>query len=266
MSRHVFIATANQCGSTLLQHLFAKCENAVHIARKPLKDTYVINEWDQYVRGQLPNMQKTAHGYNWTELLDQIRNPEYYQWPAIKKTLMDLWSEHPQFDNMNRVFIQKSPCDLGRVGMLQEEFPDACFVTQVRNPYVVAEGVKRRMVGIAECNIRRAGKHAIKVLCLAKENLEKYYNIMCWRYEDLPYKHKAIEGMVKGNMPLLGDFTVRASIPSNSVEGFKERKVIDLNPVQLSRLSAEDIKILNEEFDSHADVMNLFDYSRIQES
>ena len=188
----------------------------------------------------------------------EIQDPRSYDWTAIKRTWKQSWRKHPNFDNDNRVFIEKSPHDVGRVHILEQEFPGTWFICQVRNPYIVAEGVKRRK----GCEIRRAAKHSIAMLNMQKQNVTHAQNVLAWRYEDLLPKSHIIEEMVR-TIPNLEDFSLQKSVPSNSIDGYLDRRIINLNNRQMASLNDKDIKIMNEEFDPYNNTLLFFGYERI---
>ena len=56
MDAHDFIATGNQSGSTLLQHLFGLCGNAVMLEQQESHGSYVVMEGHQIIRAFSPDI------------------------------------------------------------------------------------------------------------------------------------------------------------------------------------------------------------------
>lgn len=264
MDKYIFITTGNQSGSSILQNLFASCEDIIHLDKKPEGDSYTIFEGSDLAQDSLPvcmNDSVSDMAYVWTEGISEIEKSESYNWEGIKKAWHSHWKKRSAYKNDIRIFLEKSPENVGRVKALSENFDNAWFMCQVRNPYAVAEGVRRRMTS-SKCNIRRAATHALKMLELQKENL-KYDNVLMWRYEDLWYKQNCIEQMIKDCLNII-DFSIQRVVPANSVDGYIERHVVtDLNEKQIASLTEKDFHIINEVFDTRPDLMNFFNYERL---
>lgn len=257
MDAYLFILAGNQSGSTLLHNLFAQCPDAVTLNSDLHRTTY---EGCQWVKDSMPNTELNNQSYVWTEMIESIQNPANYKWDNIKKTWQDLWRTHKNFDNKNRLFVQKSPSDVGRAIMIEENFENAWFVCQVRNPYVVAEGVARRFDG----DIRRAARHAIKMLDLQKQNIEKVSNLLAWRYEDIPAIPDVLERLVNDSIPLVDNFSFRRDFYATSIDGYLRKGFSSLNDRQLARLDERAIRIMNEEFEPYAKTIEFFKYDRIR--
>lgn len=262
MDSYLFILTSNQSGSTLLQNLFAECENVVHLEKKEQWGSYSITEGHHHVQKYLPNLAKQGQGLVWTERIDEISNPDCYDWEKVKAGWYEIWRKQANYHQDNKILMQRSPHDVGRMKLIEENFPNAWFVIQVRNPYAVAEGVRRRMTS-SMCDIRRAGHHAIKVLELQKNNIMHGNRVLAWRYEDLLAKQYVLEDMINHSIPYIQDFSFSREAPADSVDGYVKRRVTNLNDKQINSLKKQDIKILNSIFDKHSNVMNFFNYERL---
>jgi hypothetical protein len=233
----------------------------VTFPKKEIEGGYVIDE-GQHVSGSMPQFKLSEEGLIWTEVLDQISDNGRYDWDETKNSWKDQWKKDYDYYRDERILVEKSPHNLGRVKLMQKEFENPWFLTQVRNPYVVAEGVRRRM-GKSRCNIRRAGIHAIKMLELAKKNLPTCDQLLCWRYEDLFTKPHIIQDMITNSIQGIEDFSLDKIIPSKKIDGYEESMLTDQNPKQLDKLSEKDIRILNEVFDGHSNTMVFFNYERM---
>ena len=261
MDTHIFVTTGNNSGSTFILNLLDLCKNTICFPRNEGEVGYTISE-GQHLSGSMPNFKLSNDGLVWTEQLDKVCNPVNYQWECIKKSWGEEWRKSKNFHNKERIFVEKSPHNLGRVHILQEEFDNAWFLIQVRNPYVVSEGIRRRMG--SSCDIRRAGLHSIRMLGLAKTSLEKYEQVLAWRYEDLFCKPDIIQNMIADSIIGLEDFSLQEVIPSKMMGGYQESKLIDQNQRQLDSLSEKDIRILNSVFDEYSNIMTFFNYRRLK--
>lgn len=259
MDTHIFVATGNNSGSTFLLNLLSLCKNVITFPKQEHKDGYIIIEGQHADKHGMPDFGLSENGLVWTERIDQIEDPKHYKWGQVKKSWDDLWRQHENYHKKDRIFVEKSPHNLGRVNLLEKEFDNPWFLTQVRNPYVVAEGIKRRM----KCDIRRAGVHAVKMLVLARENLSNNNQVLTWRYEDLFTKPHIIQNMITESIFGLEDFSLGKTIPSKLMEGYENSILSDQNPRQLSNLSEKDARILNDVFDEHSNIMMFFNYERM---
>ncbi len=262
MDTHIFIATGNNSGSTFLLNLLSLCKNVITFPKREHDDGYIIIEGQHADKHGMPNFELSENGLLWTERLDQIKNSQHYKWEQVKKSWDDLWRKHDSYHNKDRIFVEKSPHNVGRVHLLENEFENAWFFVQVRNPYAVAEGIRRRM-GMSKCNIRRSGTHAVKMLRLCKENITNSNQVLAWRYEDLFTKPHIIQKMITGSIMGLEDFSLGKIIPSKKMDGYENSRLSDQNPRQLSNLSEKDVRILNEVFDEYPDIMMFFNYERM---
>lgn len=254
MDVYLFMLVGNQSGSTLLHNLFAQCENVVALNSDVERTTY---EGFQWVKSSMPDIELNNHSYVWTEMEEAIGNPKNYKWDNVKKTWLDMWRTHKNFDNKDRVFLEKSPSDVGRGHLLAQEFPNSWFICQVRNPYVVAEGVCRRQ---QDGDIRRAARHAIKMLRIQKRNIETVPNLLAWRYEDIPEIPSVLEKLVNETIPCIDDFTFGREAYSTSLDGYQKKEFEDFNKRQLERIDERMIRIMNEEFKAHRAIMKFFNY------
>lgn len=261
MDTHIFVTTGNNSGSTILVNLLSWCKNVVTFPRNSHEEVWTIAEGQHVAQGHMPDFKLSNIGLVWTENLDRIQNNGNYNWDLIKKAWDVEWRKHENYHNLNRVLVEKSPHNIGRVDILSDAFPNSWFLIQVRNPYVVAEGVRRRMG--SGCDIRRAGNHVFKMLQLCRENLEQHNQILAWRYEDLFEKPHIIQKMITDSIQDISDFNFDLQIPSKTLDGYIHMNLTNMNDRQLDNLSSKDIKILNSIFDSYKSTMKLFNYERM---
>lgn len=258
MDTHLFIATGNNSGSTLLLNLLSNCKNAVTFPKEPHEHSWVIMEGQHVAQGHMPGFKLSDDGLVWTEQFDRISNRSNYDWEQVKKSWDIAWRKSSNYHNRNRVMIEKSPHNVGRIKMLAEEFEDSWFLVQVRNPYVVAEGIRRRMG--SKCDIRRAGNHVAKMMELCRQNIEQENQVLAWRYEDLFNKSHIIEKMITDSIVDISDFTFSLEVPSKTMDGYKTMNLTNMNYKQINNLDDKDIDILNSVFRPYIDTLTFFDY------
>lgn len=259
MDTYIFFLISNQSGSTLMHNLFAKCKNIITLNSD--LDNTTTEGW-QWVKNSTPNLDLAEQGksYVWTEAIQSIQDQKNYKWDDVKKTWNDMWRKHQNYHNDNRIFIQKSPPDVGRAKMLFDNFENSWFICQVRNPYIVSEGVMRRR---GDGDIRRAARHAVKVLSIQKWNIENTQNLLAWRYEDIPIIPEKIENLINEAIPDINSFSFNQQVYATSLDGYIKRGFENLNNRQLERLDERQIRIINEEIDVHEDAFKFFKYERI---
>src|SRR4051812_21132299 len=142
--KYLFIICMNNSGSTLLERVFRSCRNMVTLPAGP----------DQQVNGQgfvlkympTPGQMQPPCTRIFSEKASVLEDESLYQWEKIKTIWRREWAKNPKFDIAHpRVFLEKSPANVYRATMLQKHFPNSFFLLVTRNPYAVAEGVRRRM-------------------------------------------------------------------------------------------------------------------------
>lgn len=259
MDTYIFFLISNQSGSTLMHNLFAKCKNTVTLNADLHKTT---TEGWHWVNSSMPNMELVEQNksYVWTEMIQSIQDPINYKWDDIKKTWNDMWRQHPNYHNMDRVFLEKSPGDVGRAKLLSENFDNPWFICQVRNPYAVAEGIMRRR---GDSDIRRAARHAMNVLVIQKWNIEHIPNLLAWKYEDIPVIPEKIENLINDAVPGIKNFSFKQKFYASSLDGYVENDFNNFNDKQLNRLDERQFRIINEEIDTNENAFKFFNYERI---
>lgn len=259
MDTYIFFLINNQSGSTLIHNLFAKCRNTITLNTDLERTT---DEGWHWVKSSMPNIDIAENGksYVWTENIQAIQDPKNYKWEDVKKTWHDMWRKHPNYNNRDRIFLEKSPGDVGRAKMLSEQFEQPWFICQVRNPYVVAEGVMRRR---GDSDIRRAARHAANVLSVQKWNIENVENVLAWRYEDISIIPDKIESLINDSIPDINGFSFNQKFYASSLDGYLEKCFDNFNTKQLEHLDDRQIRIINEEIDAHEDAFKFFKYERI---
>ena len=234
--QYLFILCSHSSGSTALWRLL---QTSPHVSALPVEG--------QFVEAVVPLMRKTP--WNAQEPLP---------WPAIKAEWEKVW------DLRRPILLEKSPPHLVRAKAIEESFPNAHFIVMVRNPYAYCEGTKRR--GRTGLGYRRDATYAQIARGWAREgqyqmgNLRGLQRTVCLTYEDLADDPAAAAAKVLAFMPGLERLDVQAAHLIHSLEGWLERPITNLNPVQIARLSAEDIHEINAVLYDHPKIMAFFGY------
>jgi hypothetical protein len=179
-------------------------------------------------------------------------------WPAIKAEWEKVW------DMSRPILLEKSPPHLIRAQAIEEAFPNAHFIVMARNPYAYCEGTKRR--GRTGLGYPRNASYAQIATGWAREcqhqmdNLQRLQRTLCLTYEELADNPAAAAEKVLAFMPGLERLDVQAAHLIHSLEGWLERPITNLNPVQIARLSAEDIHEINAVLHDYSKIMAFFGY------
>src|SRR5437868_2946618 len=143
--KYLFIICMNNSGSTLLERVLKDCRNVIGFLAPGGPDQQVNGQ--RFVTDLMPTPGKLEVRCRriWSEQADVLADEARYHWPQIKQRWRKEWKRNPKFQTANpRVFLEKSPPNVLRAFMLQKHFSDSSFVLMQRNPYAVAEGIRRR--------------------------------------------------------------------------------------------------------------------------
>jgi hypothetical protein len=235
--QYLFILCSHSSGSTALWRLL---QTSAQVSALPVEG--------QFIESVGPLMRKTP----W--------NPqEPLPWPAIKAEWEKVW------DMSRPILLEKSPPHLIRAQAIEQAFPNAHFIVMVRNPYAYCEGTKRR--GRTGLGYKRDASYAqiaagwIRENQFQMENLQHLQRAVCLTYEELADQPAAAAEKVLAFMPALERLDIEAAHLIHSLEGWLERPITNLNPVQIARLSAADIAEINTVLRSHPAIMDYFGYT-----
>lgn len=250
MKKFLFITVANNSGSKLLVQLVAECKNVVALPR----------EGERYV--DIPSCITRM----WTQTKERAKmeDESNYNFVHIKDEWHKLWKQSRHFNKANpRVFLEKSPPNVLRAQMYEKNFPNAYFMIMVRNPYAVVEGILRRCHKrrpVAECT-----KHWIDTSRKQIENIEVLENNVWFTYEDLCDRPKIVKPKIDAFMPEISDINLRKKLKTHSqLRGGKFfSPPVNLNKIQIKRLTADDIKIINTYLEKNLDLLEFFGYKLI---
>jgi len=254
---HLFLLVPNDSGSTWLQNVISLCSNCV--AFSPGLD----GKGACAKKAAYPNMEInklfSEKSYLW-------ETPDAYDWEAIKTAWHAAWSENKHYQTANpRVYLEKTPQAIFSSGMYIEQFDNVRFITMSRNPYAVAEGMRRTI--LADVTIDRCIRHWIRCAKRQLYNYEMYKDIAIQiTYEELVGNPRGVEQKIRQLIPALHDIDLTREVAAHSLEGMKVKPLTDFNERQIKNLSAKDIATINQELEQVPEILEYFGYKMIKGS
>ena len=259
--KFLFIICMNNSGSTLLERVLSECRNAVGFPAPGGPDQQVNGQGFVPEYMPIPGKIKPKCRRIWTEQAAIIEDESRYNWPKIKRRWRREWSHNPKFDTANpRVFLEKSPPNVLRASMLQKHFDNSFFILMHRNPYAVAEGIRRR-AGIA---LERCIQHWIRCAQKQMENEKALQRAIKLSYEELSGQPDYCRQQVLNFVPELDDLDIRKEVAVQSIEGHVRQPIVNYNEKQISLLSAEDLAQINRYLGEVPEVMKHFGYDYVR--
>ncbi len=258
--KYLFIICMNNSGSTLLERVLRDCRNAIAFPAAPDAQT----NGQQFVRDYMPIPGRIDKKFRriWTEHADILEDETRYNWPMIKKQWRIRWSRNPKFQTAStRVFLEKSPPNVLRAPMLQKSFDQSFFIIMQRNPYAVAEGIRRR----TSLPLDRCTRHWIKCARKQMKNESELRRVIRLNYEDLSERSDFCREQILKLIPELDDLDIRKEIAVQAVDGRVRQPIVNYNQKQIALLSSEDFSEINAELDLAPEVMSHFGYEYIRE-
>jgi hypothetical protein len=243
---YLFIVCANNSGSTLLNRVLATSKNIVDLEY----------EGQEYIDVTGLNVMPLPWNLDcrrvWTERTEIFEDKSNYNWEIIRYIWTSYWKNNPKYHTANpRILLEKSPPNVVRTKILEEEFENSYFIVMVRNPYAIAEGIRRHM----EYPLERGIKHWIRVTEKQIENIERLNRVIYFRYEDLCDYPDQMKRKMLDFLPALEDIKM-------DMEIFHRGKGLhNFNEEQIKRLSRKDVDLINSHLEKHTDILDYFDYS-----
>jgi hypothetical protein len=154
------------------------------------------------------------------------------------------------------VFLEKSPPNVYRASMLQKHFRSSSFILMQRNPYAVAEGIRRR----AQIPIERSIAHWIRCAQQQVENEKNLRRSVTIRYEDLSEDPARTRQRIIDLVPELADLNIREEVSAHTLEGRLRQPIVNYNARQIELLSAEDFVAVNAQLNQVPELMRHFGY------
>lgn len=259
--KYLFIICMNNSGSTLLERVLKDCDNVVGFLAPGGPDQQVNGQ--RFVTDLMPTPGKlpTRARRIWTEQAEVLTDESRYNWPEIKRRWRREWSRNPKFQTANpRIFLEKSPANVLRAEMLQKYFPNSYFILMHRNPYAVAEGIRRR----TQIPLGRAVQHWIRCAQQQMRNEQLLRSYTRLNYEDLSRRPDYCREEIVRLMPELGDVDLQKEVSVQSIEGKVRRPIINYNQQQIERLTEADIVEIDRFLDEVPEVMRHLGYETLR--
>lgn len=258
-NKHLFIVCMNNSGSTALQESLMGCRSVIGLPRQPGKESRATSSEGQvHASKYMPIPWENNVGALWTEKKDLFGNSDNYDWHNIKKVWGRLWRESPEYKDSGAVLLEKSPPNVLRAALLQEEFDNSYFLIMVRNPYATCEGMRRRYGK----PLARSARHWCAATKRQIDNVKNLNNNFWFTYEQLCGKQKYVEKNIKILLPELYDFSLSRKVSgANSIDGKSSKEIKNYNDRQIGNLSKSDIRTINAELRYNQNVMRYFGYS-----
>jgi hypothetical protein len=259
--KFLFIICMNNSGSTLLERVMSECRNAVGFPAPGGPDQQVNGQGFVSDFMPIPGKMTPRCRRIWSEQAAILANELHYQWPRIKSRWRAEWAKNPKFATANpRVFLEKSPPNIFRASMLQKHFPDSSFILMQRNPYAVAEGIRRR----AKIALERCIQHWIRCARQQMRNEKTLRRAIKLNYEELSEKPEVCRQRVVQFMPELSDLDVSRDVEVHSLEGRVRQPIVNYNDKQIALLSADDLAEINRHVEQIPEIMAHFGYEYIR--
>jgi len=256
--QYLFIICMNNSGSTLLERVLKDCRNVVAFLAPGGPDEQVNGQ--RFVTDLMPTPGKMDVRCRriWSEQADVLTDESRYNWPRIRQRWRREWQRNPKFRSANpRIFLEKSPANVLRATMLQAHFENSSFILMQRNPYAVAEGIRRR----TNLSLDRCIQHWIRCAQQQMRNEQTLRSVIRFNYEDLSERPGYCGEMLTRLVPALDDFDLNKEVSVQSIEGKVRRPIINYNEQQIARLTAADLDQINQNLDKVPEVMKHFRYS-----
>ena len=256
--KFLFIICMNNSGSTLLEHVLSRCRNAVGLPPPGGPDHQVNGQ--RFVKEYMPTPDRLKCRRTWSEQAAILQDELRYQWSTIKRIWREHWARNPKFQTANpRVFLEKSPPNVFRAPMLQKHFKNSFFILMQRNPYAVAEGIRRR----ANLPIARCIQHWIRCAQQQIRNEKILHRTTSLNYEDLCERPDICRERLISLIPELDDLDIRQEVVVHSLDGHVRQPIVNYNDKQIALLSNVDLVEINHHLDQVPEVMAHFGYKRI---
>ena len=259
--KYLFIICMNNSGSTLLERVLRDCRNAIGFPAPGGPDEQVNGQ--RFVTDLMPTPGKIEVRCRriWSEQAAVLTDESRYDWPKVKQRWRREWRKNPKFHAANpRVYLEKSPANVLRAAMLQKHFAPSFFILMQRNPYAVAEGIRRR----TKLPLERCVRHWIRCAQQQIENEKILRNARRLSYEQLSENPAYCREQVMALIPALADLDLGKEVSVQSIEGKERRPITNYNEQQIARLSREDLAEINQHLDSVPELMAHFGYQYLR--
>jgi hypothetical protein len=216
------------------------------------------SEGQVHASGRMPSVGRLGVGRIWSEAAAVLEDSANYDWFLVKAAWIREWSEDPKSMTAARpVYVEKSPPDLLRVEMLEREFPPASFLVMVRNPYAVAEGIRRHR----GYDIDRCTRHWMYCSRRQIENIERLERRAWFTYEDLCTDPDAVRDKIVGLVPELQDLSFHGTLEAQAARDLPAAQLeTDLNARAIDALDPEDVWRISQLLSQEPELCEFFGY------
>jgi hypothetical protein len=244
---HLFIVCPNNSGSTLLVELLGTSAQASIFPSLNHEGQWVAKAAGDDVM-PYPEGQERR---NWTVNAEKFANPENYDWPRLKQAWLDAWSP------AKVVRIEKSPSLVVSAPLFQSRFDNARFILCMRDPYAVCEGVRRR----EGYGLETAATHWLRCAELQLRNRRVLAPHLFITYEELCREPSQVAGRIAELVPELEDVDVTRVFDVMSCRS----EIRDQNRAQISRLTPDDIRVINRVLARRLSTLEVLGYDLLDE-
>lgn len=238
--KYLFILSPNNSGSTLLHNLIATSPNVAHLN---YQEGQIVG-W----HGPLPS--KKGAGRVFTEIEDLLSDSTQYDWGKIKKNWNAAWNKN---NNGSLIRLEKSPPNICRGSILEQEFENSYFIIMPRNPYAQIQSITKYLQGV---NLKRIAKHALRCLQICK-NLTSLKNSIFFKYEDLCDDSRHISSDIINFMPELKYLDVDKKFKIHDGE---KSKIVNMNENHIDKLQPYQLDIINSVLENDKETLSYWGY------
>lgn len=239
-----FILGVNNSGTTLLDRILKTHPEITGLPRE-----------GQYLTAGVPRPVDLGVSRCWMEREDVFRLTEADDTGPADRCVYD-WAPYLA-DTAGKILLEKSPPNTIRSRWLQRNFSPCRFVSVVRSPYAVAEGIRRR-TGVS---IAGAARHWAEANRIMLEDLDELESTCFLTYEEFCASPRSVLKRISDFLVLDAPFDDDA-LKSLAVHNIDDAVggIRNFNPKSLERLSPSDIRTVER---VAGPVMEMLDYERV---
>lgn len=246
-SEWLFVLGVNNSGTTLLARVLG--------LHPSVRDLYTEG---QRVTQCLPLPGPLGVQRLWSQRIDDFRWTEDHDASRVLRIMYD-WA--PLFGPGRGYLLEKSPPNTVRSRWLQKNFAPARFIVVTRNPYVVAEGIRRRR----NCTIEEAAEHWTTAHRILLKDLPHLQKVLRITYERLCDNTRDVLGEIEEFLELDRPFDRDVLAREFNIHNMQEQPayIQNFNQRSLDRLSPDQIETVTR---IAGDVMQQFGYEPMRAS
>ena len=245
----------------MLHSYLEKCEKIIPLPKKPgLEHISTSFEGHLLARDHMPTPNDLDVTAVFSKKQNVFENSKDYDWGLIKRTWTSLWRKSDIWRESGMVLLEKSPPDLLRATMLDENFSNSYFLAMVRDPYAVIEGINRRWGH----SVYEGAKHWCRTASKNIYNIHNLKNITYFTYEQLCAGDSIVSDKILHILPELSDLDFNKKTDGiHSLEGYGKRGLVNFNKKQVSRFNMRHFNEINSILKNNVNILNYFGYKII---